>query len=639
MSQSEDYLDGLLNSINRAKTDAEAVLENAEKKQQEFVENRRAVNPEDDFFTATGITGMDIQQTKVKSSHPYLRKVLSEEDFLRKFEEELGTDDVDAFISEFEQEIDDEEQLFETTGKALDHEDVVDKLINDIDDVMSDATKELEDKEDKAKETEEINPEPVETPDDTDETNLDDFEQLDDIEMAVEEPVDDSPAAVSESEGDLGEDIKLPDDDDIDLSEFVQEDDDGDDSDDVGFSLDDATDLSAEEEPLDESMKEFLPDDMDALDEAEYGDGEEPDLSGEGDLDLENILEGDEDLLDIQSLLNGDEEGAPEAADIDESAEGGGDEAASKPEKGGKKEKKKKEKKKKEKGEKKPNPFLQKLALLIFGAPDEDEIAEMEAAEAAKNAPAVEITYDEDGNPIIPEGGIPEDPKEKKKREKEEKKAAKEAAKKEKEAAKKEKDKAKKEKPKKEPKPKKEKKPKEPDNSPKIPISIIATFLVLSISIIGVVMVGMQFTGLKRHMEQAQILFDEGNYIAAYEKVNGYDFRNDEKLELLRNQARTLADLQQCQDEYTAFMSAKLYNYALDSLLKGIGRYEKYKDDAVEYGIADQYDAFGNQIISELNDSFGLSVDEAMAIYKQPNRHYYTIELRKVLRGLGLPDT
>ncbi|MBQ7148703.1 MAG: hypothetical protein IJR96_08120 [Pseudobutyrivibrio sp.] len=640
MSQSEDYLDGLLNSINRAKTDAEHVQENVERKQQEFVESRKAVNPDEDFFAATGI---DVRQTKTKSSHPYLRKVFSEEDFLRKFEEELEDDDVDAFLSNFEQEIDNEEQLFTNTGAVIDSEDVVDKLINNIDNVVTDAAKQLDEQESPIPDTlmeavPEEEPEPETLPE----------------EPAEPEPQEDIPETlldaddiVSEPEPETGMsldgELKLPDDDDIDLSQFIEESDDEegaseeDDSDDFGFSLDDAIDDSGEEEPLDESMKEFLPDDMDALDEAEYGEGEEPDLSGEGDLDVESILEGDEDLLDISSILNGDEEGASEGAEIDESAEEA--EPASPPDDGGKKGKKKKEKKekkKKEKGEKKPNPLLQKLALIIFGAPDEDEIAEMEAAKAAST---VEITYDEEGNPIIPEGGVPEDPKEKKKREKEEKKAAKEAAKKEKEAAKKEKDKGKKEKPAKPPKPKKEKKPKEPDNSPKIPLSIIATFLLLSISIISVVMVGMQFTGLKRHMAQANELFAEGNYIAAYEKLNGFDFRSDEKVELLRNQARTLADLQQCQDEYVAFINHKMYNYALDSLLKGYGRYEKYKDDAVQYGIADEYDAFGNTIIQELHDTFGLSEEEAMAIYKQKNRHYYTIELRKVLRGLGLPDT
>ena len=119
MSQAEDYLDGLLNSINKAKTDAEQVKENAERRQQEFVENRQQVAPDEEFFTATGI---DVQQTKGKSSHPYLRKILSEEDFLREFEEEMEHEDVDLFLSEFEQEIDNEEQLFENVCRRKEHD-------------------------------------------------------------------------------------------------------------------------------------------------------------------------------------------------------------------------------------------------------------------------------------------------------------------------------------------------------------------------------------------------------------------------------------------------------------------------------------------------------------------------------------
>ena len=615
MSQSEDYLDGLLNSINKAKTDAIQVEEKAIKKQQQATESRKAVAPDEDFFTATGINVEDVQ---TKTSHPYLRKVLSEEEFLRQFEEELESEDVDLFISNFEQEIDDEERIFQETGELPDSENVVDTLLDNINNVVQGATKALD-------EEEVTEPEPQ-----------------DDIDLEVEPEVEDEPVSEDEPEESSEEDIslELPGDDEIDLSSFIEESDEeelsseeeaseesSEDDDDFGFSLDDVLE-DVDEEPLDDSLKEFLPDDMDALDDAQFGEGEEPDLSGEGELDLENLLGGDdEDLLDIQSLLNGDEEGADLDAEIDESAEESGDEE----ETDSKGKKKKKKKDKKAKGEKKPNPFLQKLALLFFGPPDEDDLEEEK-----KSGTTVEITYDEEGNPIIPEGAE-EDPKAKKQRLKEEKKAAKEAAKKEKEAAKKEKAKEKKDKPAKPPKPKKEKKPKEPDNSPKIPISIIATFLVLSISIIGVVMVGMTFTGIKRHMAQANELFEEGNYIAAYEKLNGFDL-HDEDVALLRNQARTLADLQLCQEQYEAFISYKQYNYALDSLIIGIGRYEKYKDNAQEYGISEQYEAYGSTIISELESEFGLSEEEALAIYKQPNRHYYTIELRKVLRGLGLPD-
>ena len=150
-------------------------------------------------------------------------------------------------------------------------------------------------------------------------------------------------------------------------------------------------------------------------------------------------------------------------------------------------------------------------------------------------------------------------------------------------------------------------------------------------------MVGMTFTGIKRHMSQAQELFDAGDYIAAYEKLNGFDL-SDEKVLLLRNQARVLADLQLCQEQYDAFIGYERYNYALDSLITGVGRYEKYKDDAVEYGISEQYEAYASVIIHELEATFGLSEEEALEIYNQPNRHYYTIEIRKVLRGLGYKD-
>ena len=627
MSQSEDYLDGLLNSINKAKTDAIQVQENAQKKQQQVKETRKAVAPDEDFLTATGINLEDVQ---TKTSHPYLRKVLSEEDFLREFEEELDSEDVDLFISNFEQEIDDEERYFQETGKMPESEGVVASLIDNINNVVSDEQKKLEDEP----EDEPVEEEPAD-------------EEADDLlaDVMSDEPEDEpEPAPSEETIEEAAEDdepISLPDDDDIDLSEFIEESDEEEplaeepaeesEDDDLGFSLDDVT-SDVEEEPLDDSLKEFMPDEMDAIDEAEFADGEEPDLSGGGDLDLENLLDGDdEDLLDIQSILNGDEEGPSGDIDLEGEEAPEASEPAEEEDGKGKKKKKKGKKEKGEKKEKKPNPILQKLALIFFGPPDEDELAEMEAA---KKGP-VEITYDEEGNPIVPEEE--EDPKAKKKREKEEKKAAKEAAKKEKEAAKKEKAKEKKEKPEKPPKPKKEKKPKEPDNSPKIPISIILTFLVLSISIIGVVMVGMTFTGIKRHMAQANEYFEAGNYIAAYEKLNGFDL-SDENVALLRKQARTLADLQLCQQQYEAFMGYEKYNFALDALIIGVGRYEKYKDDAEEYGISDKYEEYGSTIISELQESFGLTEEQALEIYNQPNRHYYTIELRKVLRGLGLPD-
>ena len=143
--------------------------------------------------------------------------------------------------------------------------------------------------------------------------------------------------------------------------------------------------------------------------------------------------------------------------------------------------------------------------------------------------------------------------------------------------------------------------------------------------------------GVQRHMEQALDLYEDGNYILAYEKLNGLELVEEEDI-LTRNRARILADMQQCQDEYNVFIAQGIHEFALDSLIKGVGRYEKYKDEADEYGVSPQYESYIVYFDEQLSMTYGLSHDEALNIYRQKNRHYYTIEMRKVLRNLGLEE-
>lgn len=603
MSQSEDYLDGLLNSINKAKADVVNVQENAQKKQEELKEKRIQINPEDDFFAATGIES-DLSQ--LSSSPSFLRRNFSEEDFLRELEEELANGKADSFIDAFEAEIDAEEKLFEESGEVPSAEETVNKLVNNIDDIVSNAQKQMEEDD-----LEGFNLQNAAVKESSDEENSSENteESLDnfplDLAMEEEKPIEEP-----------GDEESL----DVDaIQADVTSTDDEDSSDDLGLSLDDLV-SDVEEDSLDDSMKEFMPDEMDALDAAEFGD--EADLSGEGDLDLDSLLSDDDDLSDIESLLNGE----TGQSDIDENVEDAENpEDTEDSDAKGKKGKRKKKKEKKPAGEKKDG-FLSKLLLIIFGPDDEEEdeapkdtkLASKEGASDDEIFDALASGDSENAADANEEAGDKKKKKEKKEKPKKEPKPKKE----------------KKPKP---PKPKKEKKPKEPDNSPKIPFQIIVIFLLLSVSIIGVVLIGMNYMGIQRHMSQAIELYDAGDYISAYEKLNGLDLTDDDDI-LNRNRARVLADLQQCQNEYEAFISSELYDFALDSLIKGIGRYDKYRSEAEEYGILEEYDAYGNTMIDEINESFGLSKDEALNIFNQKNRHYYTIELRKVLIKLGLDE-
>ena len=81
-------------------TDAQkADRSNPEEKQ----EQRNRIKPDDDFMEASGIRRLSRNRPAMKN----LRKALSEDDFLKMFEEELGEDldQSDDFIREFEDEI------------------------------------------------------------------------------------------------------------------------------------------------------------------------------------------------------------------------------------------------------------------------------------------------------------------------------------------------------------------------------------------------------------------------------------------------------------------------------------------------------------------------------------------------------
>ena len=111
MANSEDYLDSLLNSVQTVRKDVTDAQKQTEAILREKQEQRNRIKPDDDFMEASGIRDYKPEPT----SHENLRKALSEDDFLKMFEEELGEDldQSDDFIREFEDEIAQDELEYE----------------------------------------------------------------------------------------------------------------------------------------------------------------------------------------------------------------------------------------------------------------------------------------------------------------------------------------------------------------------------------------------------------------------------------------------------------------------------------------------------------------------------------------------
>ena len=242
MSNSEDYLDGLLNSISQKKTDVEEAIDFDEKSIQSKIADMSSVDPNDDFMDATGIS--NYQPTKM--SHDNLREAFSESDLLKEFEDELSAGSYDKFIDDFNREIDEEEAMFEK-GEELPEDsgsEFVKSLLEEVDGL----------------------------------TGIDDADGLPGIDDADEEGSDELPDAEPSEDFTVDEVIK----DDVSHPESASENDTDDSIEDSFVTIDDSyfeengelsskgeTDSSTTEEKAEEATADDIEEDNDAIEETE----------------------------------------------------------------------------------------------------------------------------------------------------------------------------------------------------------------------------------------------------------------------------------------------------------------------------------------------------------------------------------
>lgn len=322
--------------------------------------------------------------------------------------------------------------------------------------------------------------------------------------------------------------------------------------------------------------------------------------SGEDGDDLLNMLSGlsdDADLSDIGALLKAEQEGAEIEVD-------GADEL----------EKLKSISELSAMSEQKPakKKFFSRLADLLFGEGDDlpDTVKEQQDLKSIsdENLDALkELDAEEAGG----------------KGKKGKKKPKKEKPKKEKPA-----------KAKKPPKPKKPKKPKEIDTSPPLPKKPVILITVMAASIFALIMLGSKYTGYSNDMSMARELYKQGDYVAAYTAISGTSMKKGDQM--FYDSCATLAMVQEEYQAYVSMMTLEQYDMALDSLIRGVGRYDKFYDRANEYGILMELQEIEQLIEQALQEQFNVTPDQARALYAMHMREDYSIGVRQILEELGL---
>lgn len=263
---------------------------------------------------------------------------------------------------------------------------------------------------------------------------------------------------------------------------------------------------------------------------------------------------------------------------------------------------------------KKPMTFGQKLSLALFGPPEDDESdepspEELAAIEKKKQAKALKKEESKQK-------------KQDKKLEKDQKKSkAREMAVVKKAAAQEKKEKVARE--------EEEEDAKEKKINPR---TVGAVFAILILLVVTVVFGTDQFN---YHMviHRASTYFEMQRYKKAYDQIVGVDVKNRDQE--IRDKIYCVMYVQQQLDSYRSYEKLEMYEDALDSLIKGLRKYNAHIEEARELGIQGDLDGLRAQIVSILLGRFNLTEDQVNS-WMQLDQDTYTQTVRDYVAGLNL---
>ena len=157
-----------------------------------------------------------------------------------------------------------------------------------------------------------------------------------------------------------------------------------------------------------------------------------------------------------------------------------------------------------------------------------------------------------------------------------------------------------------------------------------ATILFVIFAILTIVIIiGTNIYSYNLSIKNAQEDFDVQKYNEAYYEVYGLKIQ-DEDIELY-DRIMTVMYVNTQLNAYEYYMTSKNKEKALDSLLKGLQRYEKYYQLAQRLGITDDLNYVKGEILNKLTTEFNLSEEEANNMIKVDNTVDYSEYLYELL--------
>lgn len=137
-----------------------------------------------------------------------------------------------------------------------------------------------------------------------------------------------------------------------------------------------------------------------------------------------------------------------------------------------------------------------------------------------------------------------------------------------------------------------------------------------------VIIVGTSIFSYSLSIRNAEYEFNRDEYTLAYNEIYGLEIKDEDIL--LYDRIMTVMYVQKQLNSYNNYYEMKDMPKALDSLLKGLQRYEKYIDLAVELDVDTDLDSVRKKILEKVTSGFMLTEQEAMEIIQSDSQAEYS---------------
>ena len=129
-------------------------------------------------------------------------------------------------------------------------------------------------------------------------------------------------------------------------------------------------------------------------------------------------------------------------------------------------------------------------------------------------------------------------------------------------------------------------------------------------------------------LNNAKSYVKNNNYAKAYAELSGNNL--NEREEEVYNQASVVMYVQRQYESYQNYTKMGMKTEALNALIKGLARYNKYASEAAELGVSEDINTVRQDILSALQNTYKISEEDAQSLVNLSKenftQYYYRIE-------------